>query len=69
MLNCACAYEFCKAHIRGARHFYFVGALLFGDNVKTHLGTLLLGRALLIGTLRYHLKTIILKWTFMIDNL
>ena len=33
--------------------FYFVGALLFFDNLHTHLGALLLGRALLIGTSRY----------------
>ena len=31
----------------------FVGALLFGDKFQTHLGALLLGKALLIGTLQY----------------
>ena len=31
-------YEFRKVCIRGARRFYFVGALLFGDNVLTHFG-------------------------------
>ena len=31
-------YEFRKVRIRGARRFYFVGALLFRDNVQTHLG-------------------------------
>ena len=53
MFNCVCLYEFHKIHIRGTRHFYFVGALLFRDHVQTHLGALLLGRVLLIGTLRY----------------
>ena len=38
VFNCACAYEFRKFGIRGARCFYFVGALLFRDNVQTHLG-------------------------------
>ena len=38
MLNWACVYEFCEARIRGARRFYFVGALLFCDNVQTQLG-------------------------------
>ena len=54
MLNCACVYEFHKICIRGARRFYFVGVQLFRDNVQTHLGALLLGRGLLIGTLQYH---------------
>ena len=31
-------YEFRKVHIKGARRFYFVGALLFRDNVQIHLG-------------------------------
>ena len=53
MFNCACVYEFCKVRIRGVWHFYFVGVLLFCDNVETYLGALLLGRVLLIGTLRY----------------
>ena len=51
--NCACAYEFRKVCIRGARCFYFVGALLFCDIVQTHLEGVLLGRVILIGTLRY----------------
>ena len=34
----ACVYEFRKVRIRGARRFYFVGALLFHGNVQTHLG-------------------------------
>ena len=51
--HCACVYEFRQVRIRGARRFYFVGALLFHDNVQTHLGALLLGRVLLIGTLQY----------------
>ena len=34
-------------------HFYFVWVLLFCDNLQTLLGLLLLGRALLIGTLLY----------------
>ena len=38
MFNCACVYEFRKIHIRGARRFYFVGALLFPDNGQTHMG-------------------------------
>ena len=38
MFNCACVYEFREVCIRGARCFYFVGALLFRDNVQTHLG-------------------------------
>ena len=38
MFNCACVYEFREVRIRGARCFYFVGALLFRDNVQTHLG-------------------------------
>ena len=38
MFNCACVYEFRKVCIRGARRFYFVGALLIRDNVQTHLG-------------------------------
>ena len=51
--KCACMYEFRKVRIRGARRFYFLGPLLFRDNVQTHLGALLLGGGLLIGTLRY----------------
>ena len=35
MFNCACVYEFRKVRIRGPRRFYFVGALLFHDNVLT----------------------------------
>ena len=31
-------HELHKVRIRGARRFYFVGALLFRDNVQTHLG-------------------------------
>ena len=58
VFNCVCVYEFREVRIRGARRFYFVGALLFRDNVQTHLG-----RALLIGTLRYmwhtHLQIIL----------
>ena len=46
-------YGFCQVLIRSAGRFYFVGALLFCDNWQTHLGVLLSGRALLIGTLRY----------------
>ena len=46
---CICVW-FCQVIIRSAGHFYFVWALLFCDNLQTHLGTLLLGRALLIGT-------------------
>ena len=38
VFNCACVYEFREVCIRGARRFYFVGALLFRDNVQTHLG-------------------------------
>ena len=34
----ACVYEFRQVRIRGAWCFYFVGALLFRDNVQTHLG-------------------------------
>ena len=30
-------YEFHKLRIRGTRRFYSVGALLFRDNVHTHL--------------------------------
>ena len=37
MFNCACVYEFREVCIRGAGRFYFVGALLFRDNVQTHL--------------------------------
>ena len=44
---------FCQVLIRSARYFYFVGALLFCDNLQTDLGVLLLGRALLLGTLQY----------------
>ena len=57
MFNCACVYEFRKVRIRGTRHFHFVGVLLFHSNVQTRLGELLLGRALLIGTLWYVLTT------------
>ena len=35
---CAYAYEFHKVRIRGAWRFYFVVALLFRDDVQTHLG-------------------------------
>ena len=52
-LNHVFVYIFAKVRIRRARCFYFVGALLFCDNMQTHLGALLLGRALLIGTLWY----------------
>ena len=38
--------------IRSTGRFYFVGVLLSYDNLQTHLGALLLGRALLIDTLR-----------------
>ena len=36
--NCACVYKFRKVRIRGARRLYFVKALLFRDNVQTHVG-------------------------------
>ena len=52
-LNHVFVYIFAKVRIRRARCFYFVGALPFCDNMQTHLGALLLGRVLLIGTLRY----------------
>ena len=50
-LNYLFVYGFRQVLIRSARRFYFVGALLFCDNFQTHLGTLLFGRALLMGTL------------------
>ena len=50
-LNDVFVYGFIKVHIRSTQCFYFVGVLLFCDNMQTHLGALLLGRALLIGTL------------------
>ena len=53
VFNCACVYAFCEVPIKGAQRFYFVGALLFCDNVQTHLGVLLLGMALLKETLWY----------------
>ena len=53
VFKCACVYEFRNVRIRCARRFYFVGALQFRHNVQTHLGVFLLGRALLIGILRY----------------
>ena len=46
-------YGFRQDLIRSAGCFYFVGALLFCDILQTHLGAFLLGRVLLIGTLRY----------------
>ena len=46
-------YGFHQVLIRSTWCFYFVGALLFCDNLQNDLGALLLGRALLIGTLRY----------------
>ena len=52
-LNYVFVYGFSQVLIRSARHFYFVGALLFCDNLHTHLGALLLGRLLLIGRLQY----------------
>ena len=67
MFNCACVYEFRKVCIRGAQRFYFVGALLFLDNVQTHLGTLLLGRALLIRTLPYSIVVfVVILWILMV---
>ena len=57
VFNCACVHKLRKVRIRGTRRFYLVRALLIRGNVQTHLGggggALLLGRALLIGTLRY----------------
>ena len=52
-LNYVSVYGFHQVLIRSAGRFYFVGALLFCDNLQTHLGAHLLGRALLIGTFRY----------------
>ena len=52
-LNYVLVYGFCKDRIRSAGRFYFVRALLFCDNLQTHFGALLLGRALLMETLRY----------------
>ena len=52
-LNYAFVYGFCLVLIRSAGRFYFVGALPFYENLQTHLGALLLGRVLLIGTLQY----------------
>ena len=46
-LNYVSVYGFHHVLIRSAGCFYFVGDLLFCDNLQTHLG------ALLIGTLRY----------------
>ena len=52
-LNYVFLYGFHQVLIRSAGHFYFVGARQFCDNLQTHLGALLLGRVLLIETLRY----------------
>ena len=60
-LNYAFVYGFCQVLIRSAGRFYIVGALLFYDNLQTHLGALLLGRVLLIGTLQYF-------WLFALSN-
>ena len=49
--NYVFVYGFRQVLIRSAGRFYFVGALLFCDNLQTHMGALLLGKALLIGTL------------------
>ena len=46
-------YRFRQVLIKRAGHFCFVGALLFCDKLQTHLGALLSGRALVIGTLQY----------------
>ena len=61
-LNYVFVYGF-RQVIRSARRFYFVGVLLFCDNLQTHLAVLLLGRVLLIGTIRY----LLLHW-YMVDN-
>ena len=57
ILNNTCracfVYGFRQVLVRSAGRFYFVGALLFFDKLQTHLRALLLGRALIIGTLRY----------------
>ena len=52
-LNYVFVYGFRQVLIGSTRRFYFVGELLFCDKLQTHLGALLLGRVLLIGTLRY----------------
>ena len=52
-LNYVYVYGFREVLTRSARCFYFLESLLFCDNLQTHLGVLLLGRVLLIGTLRY----------------
>ena len=52
-LNYAFVYAFRQVPIRSTGCFYFVGALLFCDDLQTHFGALLLGRVLQIGTLRY----------------
>ena len=46
-------YGFRQNPNRSVGRFYFVGALLFFDNLQTHLGALLFGRVLRIGTLWY----------------
>ena len=51
-LNYVFVYGFHQVLIRSAGRFYFVRALLFCDNLQTHLGALLLARAVLMGTLR-----------------
>ena len=52
-LNYVFVYGFRQVLIRSAGRFYFVGVVLFCENLQTHLGAILLGRALLIGTLWY----------------
>ena len=52
-LNYVFVYGFRQVLNRSAGRFSFVGALLFCNNLQNHFGALLLGRALLIGTLRY----------------
>ena len=51
--NFVFVYGFRKVRIRSALCFYCVWLLLFCDNKQTIWGALLLGRALLIGTLPY----------------
>ena len=61
-LNYVFVCEFCQDIIRSAGRFYFVGSPLFCDKLQTHLGALLLGRVLLIGTLWYMWYTGIIQW-------
>ena len=64
LFNCACVYEFREVRIRSAQRFYFVGALLFRDNVQTDLE----GASIREGASNRDITVLVFKHNFEFSN-